>query len=242
MSEPEGNGQQAGSMWYFVFAGQRQGPVPEAKIRELINAGQVKAGTLVWTEGMAEWLPVESVPALASFAAEAAQAGVHTAPPTLPGPLVAGVPGPTNYAGFWLRAGALVVDSLIIGLVMFAVYCGFSGFVMVLGGTRGSTRFSGADVLITIGGCFLNLAPILLGWLYYAIFESSERQATLGKAMLGLRVTDLEGRRISFGRATGRFFGRILSNFILFIGFIMAAFTEKKQTLHDMIAGTLVLK
>ncbi len=229
-------------MWYFVFAGQRQGPVPEAKIRELISAGQVKPGTLVWTEGMAEWVPVESVPALASFAAEAAQAGVHTAPPTLPGPLVAGVPGPTNYAGFWLRAGALLVDSLIIGIAMFAVYCGFSGIVMVLGGAGGPTRSSGASSFVALGGCFLNFVPILLGWLYFAMFESSEKQATPGKAMMGLRVTDLEGRRISFGRATGRFFGRILSNFILFIGYIMAAFTEKKQALHDMIAGTLVLK
>ena len=73
-------------------------------------------------------------------------------------------------------------------------------------------------------------------------FESSVYQATLGKMMLGLRVTDLHGKRISIGRAVGRYFAKILSAVILCIGFIMAAFTQKKQALHDLIAGTLVVR
>ena len=82
-----------------------------------------------------------------------------------------------------------------------------------------------------------------LQWLYFAGMESSERQATFGKAAMSLRVTDLEGRRLSFGHATGRFFAKIVSGLIPFaIGYIMAGFTEKKQALHDMIAGTLVLR
>jgi uncharacterized RDD family membrane protein YckC len=81
-----------------------------------------------------------------------------------------------------------------------------------------------------------------LNRLYYALLESSTWQGTLGKRALGLEVTDLEGRRISFGRATGRFFAKIISALILWIGFIMAGFTEKKQALHDMIAGTLVIR
>jgi uncharacterized RDD family membrane protein YckC len=72
--------------------------------------------------------------------------------------------------------------------------------------------------------------------------ESSARQATLGKMALGIVVTDLDGNRIGFGRATGRYFAKILSALILLIGFIMAAFTQKKQGLHDIIAGTLVVK
>jgi uncharacterized RDD family membrane protein YckC len=59
---------------------------------------------------------------------------------------------------------------------------------------------------------------------------------------LGIRVTDLDGGRISFGRATGRYFGKILSGLILGIGFLMAAFTERKQALHDLLAGTLVVR
>jgi uncharacterized RDD family membrane protein YckC len=73
--------------------------------------------------------------------------------------------------------------------------------------------------------------------------ESSERQATFGKSVMSLRVTNYEGQRISFGHATGRFFAKIVSGMVpLAIGYIMAAFTEKKQALHDLIAGTLVLK
>jgi uncharacterized RDD family membrane protein YckC len=72
--------------------------------------------------------------------------------------------------------------------------------------------------------------------------ESSAKQATVGKMALGIIVTDLEGRRLGFGRATGRYFAKILSALILGIGFLMAAFTERKQGLHDMVASTLVVK
>ncbi len=83
---------------------------------------------------------------------------------------------------------------------------------------------------------------MLFVWLYYALFESSSKQATLGKMALGIVVTDIDGNRISFGRANARFWSKIISGMILGIGFLMAAFTEKKQGLHDMIAGTLVIK
>jgi uncharacterized RDD family membrane protein YckC len=82
----------------------------------------------------------------------------------------------------------------------------------------------------------------LVNWIYEAALESSSYQATLGKMALGLKVTDLEGRRISFARATGRHFAKILSGLMFFIGFIMAGFTQRKQALHDMIAGTLVVR
>ena len=80
-----------------------------------------------------------------------------------------------------------------------------------------------------------------VGWLYWAGLESSGLQATLGKRVVGLMVTDMAGQRISFGRATGRYFGKILSAMLFYVGFLMAAFTDKKQALHDMLAGTLVV-
>jgi len=79
-------------------------------------------------------------------------------------------------------------------------------------------------------------------WIYEAAMESSSKQATLGKMALGLKVTDEQGRRISFGRATARYFSKIISGMILLIGYIMAGFTARKQALHDMIAGTLVTR
>ena len=72
--------------------------------------------------------------------------------------------------------------------------------------------------------------------------EASSKQGTLGKMVLGIIVTDEAGNRISFGRATGRYFGKILSSLILLIGYIMIAFTKKKQGLHDLLASTLVVK
>ncbi len=80
-------------------------------------------------------------------------------------------------------------------------------------------------------------------WLYHAFLESSEWQATAGKKALGLVVTDLGGARISFARASGRHFAKLITGLIpLGVGYILAGVTEKKQALHDMIAGCLVLR
>ena len=83
----------------------------------------------------------------------------------------------------------------------------------------------------------------VVSWLYYALSESSSWQATLGKKILNLKVTDISGQPISFGRASGRYFAKIITGMIpLMIGYIMAGFTEKKQAIHDMIASCLVLR
>lgn len=89
---------------------------------------------------------------------------------------------------------------------------------------------------------FIAFLSKIVEWLYFAIMESSTHQGTLGKIALGIKVTDIQGNRISFARATGRYFGKILSGLVLMIGFIMAGFTEKKQALHDILADCLVIK
>jgi uncharacterized RDD family membrane protein YckC len=101
-----------------------------------------------------------------------------------------------------------------------------------------------AGVLLIIGVIFLFFTVgLAVTWLYHALMESSEWQATVGKKTLGLVVTDMAGRRVSFGRATGRHFAKIVTNMVpAFIGYIMAGFTEKKQALHDMMAGCLILR
>lgn len=82
---------------------------------------------------------------------------------------------------------------------------------------------------------------VIVVWLYYALMEISSKQGTLRKMALGIKVTDLNGNKINFGRATGRYFGKIISAFILFVGFIMIAFTQKKQGLHDIMSRCLVV-
>ncbi|HEY2646384.1 MAG TPA: RDD family protein [Candidatus Acidoferrales bacterium] len=154
---------------------------------------------------------------------------------------------PLRYAGFWARFVAAMIDGLILGIptgivVMVLVFL-FGGFAMV-GHRRpvdpGEARAIAATIVpfFFLGG----LVFVLLHWLYHASMEGSARQATIGKSLMSLRVTNVEGQPISFGHASGRFFAKFVSGMIPFaIGYIMAGFTAKKQALHDMIAGTLVL-
>ncbi|HVS83751.1 MAG TPA: RDD family protein [Pyrinomonadaceae bacterium] len=143
------------------------------------------------------------------------------------------LPAPA-YAGFWIRFLAYFIDTLISCAVFFPVGI-ILGVIIV---ASGSDPNSADMILLRLS---TNGLSIVAGWLYFSLCESSAWQGTVGKKVLGLRVTDLDGRRISFGRATGRHFSKILSGLILGIGFIMIAFSEKKQGLHDQIAGTLVL-
>ena len=142
-----------------------------------------------------------------------------------------------QYGGFWLRFVAYIIDAIVMVAVQYVI-------LMVLGLDEALTGgFSEETATLSAGQSLTaNVISIVLGWLYFAVLESGSWQATLGKKALGMVVTDVDGQRISFLRATGRYFGKIVSSIILLIGFIMIAFTERKQGLHDMMAGTLVVK
>jgi uncharacterized RDD family membrane protein YckC len=157
------------------------------------------------------------------------------------------VPFPSPYAGFWLRVVAHIIDSLIAGVVIgifFLLGLAFVGIGSLTEMFRGMENSAAAPpVAFILMMVFIGIAALFAGWIYYAYMESSPNQGTLGKMALGLIVTDLQGRRVTFGRASGRFFARIVTGMIpLGIGFMMAGFTERKQALHDMIAGCLVLR
>jgi uncharacterized RDD family membrane protein YckC len=153
-----------------------------------------------------------------------------------------------EYAGFWLRFVALLIDNVVLGLGVILVLIPLI-FLTGLRGFLGEFHPNSEDMndvgIFMIIGLVLLVATgsLVLTWLYHALMESSEWQATVGKKVLGLVVTDMAGQRVSFGRSTGRHFGKMLTNLIPFlIGYIMAGFTEKKQALHDMLAGCLVLR
>ncbi len=132
------------------------------------------------------------------------------------------------YGGFWIRVVAYIIDGILLTIV-----CGIVD------------RLLGINILATDWDHYdplANVISLVIGWLYFALLESSERGATVGKMVMGLRVVTSDGRRLSFMNATGRYFAKILSAIILCIGFIMVAFTDKKRGLHDIIAGTLVIK
>ena len=140
-----------------------------------------------------------------------------------------------TYAGFWWRFLGYIIDAVISACIFFPLGA-LLGVAIV---ASGEDPNSPSMLLARLG---LNGVSLIVTWLYYAFCESSSWQGTIGKKVLGLRVTDLDGNRISFGNATGRHFGKILSGLIFGVGFIMIAFTERKQGLHDMMASTLVLK
>jgi serine/threonine protein kinase/uncharacterized RDD family membrane protein YckC len=136
-----------------------------------------------------------------------------------------------GYAGFWRRAGAAVIDNLILALPIFAV------FVVAVIIVQPETEEAG---LVVAG--ILQVLSILIMWGYFAGLESSRHQATFGKRALGLRVTDDEGTPIGLWRATGRHFGKVVSALPLGIGYYIAGFTQKKQALHDLMARCLVVR
>lgn len=151
------------------------------------------------------------------------------------------------YAGFWLRFVAYMIDGAILAFGLGILVVGAVVFLGV-GFFRGlGQELDHADDIVPVMViALLCLAALVFTagiWIYYALMESSVHQGTLGKMALGLTVTDMQGRRVSFGRATGRYFAKFITHMIpLAIGYIMAGFTEKKQALHDMIASCLVLR
>jgi len=150
---------------------------------------------------------------------------------------------PVTYAGFWWRFLAVIIDGIVLNIAQWILIMPFLGImgITIYGMNQGNMDEESAMLLI------MSMIPMVsisaaLSWLYFALMESSKLQGTLGKMALNIKVTDMDGERISFARATGRYFGKILSSFIFLIGYIMAGFTEKKQALHDMLAGCLVIK
>jgi uncharacterized RDD family membrane protein YckC len=152
--------------------------------------------------------------------------------PPRPGRPARGKSRRLEYAGFGRRWLAAIIDNIILLAVGFAIGMGV-GYGMIASGIDPSTP--GPQLALTVLGIVINL-------LYNGLMISSTTQATLGKMAMGIKVTDLDGRPISFGRALGRELGKILSTCTLLIGYLMAAFTERKQALHDMLAGTLVVQ
>jgi len=140
---------------------------------------------------------------------------------------------PMAFAGFWCRFAAYTIDGVIIGFVMNSLYW-FIRNQLQLG-----TSFDFSENMTNV---IFSLLNVIFCWCYFSGMESSPLQATLGKWLVGIYVTDIEGNRIGFGKATGRFFSKIISGIILTVGYWLAGFTEKKQALHDMIAGCLVLR
>lgn len=233
--------------WFVGRQGTRSGPYPTDVVRRMVAAGEIRPGDLVWREGMADWVPLSSVP------------GLGPAPATSPVPLSAAQPmsdnpyaapsavdfpvevittatgGPFVYADFLSRVAAALIDGVVLLVAVVTSMFAIGAFFGVMSG--GDLESVGAAVQ----GCG-QLAGIIIGVTYYVVLESSVKQGTWGKQLLGIKVTDMQGNRISGGRALGRYFARFITNCTFGIGYLTPLFTEQKQTVHDMICGCLALR
>jgi uncharacterized RDD family membrane protein YckC len=250
-----------GDRWFYIdSAGTQFGPATAAEIREALRMGRATDSCLAWREGLVDWQPI------ARLARELGM--VPTAPPPPPGASIE-PPAPPSapagaapadadanpyrapesaqserinttdiaYAGFIRRFAAYCIDGVIVVVLASAVALPLAGSQAVLPGG------DPADVMRALvrTQAPASLAQLVIAMLYYTLQESSSAQATLGKRALGIKVTNLQGGRLSFAHALGRWVAATLSYLTLYVGFFLAGFTQRKQALHDLVAGTLVV-
>ena len=254
--------------WYFVDAqGQQQGPVSAALLIGHLRQGRLRTDSLIWREGWSDWQPLSAASVELGLNAPVSAAPPRQSTPA-PSPVVTPVASPAAapasspyaasaarldfesawadtgdvvYAGFLRRWAALFLDTFIIGLVaqILAAVAGAVFAFSLFGGIEESSGMPSAGLIAFY--LVFYLIYFALAGMYYALMESSSNQATVGKLALGIKVTDREGRRLSFAHALGRWFSAALSHLTLWIGFLMAGFTDHKRALHDFVAGTLVV-
>jgi len=246
------------AIWYYVDAqGQQQGPVTAQIVVGQFRLGRLTTATLVWREGLPTWVGLDEVRQELGIAVAAA--AIPVAPPAPP--VVAPVQQQTPprdesvgaarrsvapsvgaqdivYAGFLRRWAALFIDSIILSVVFYALSM-FFGMAAVFG----SASLDAGTGAAALNGIFamMYLLYFLMAGAYYSLLESSSNQATVGKMALGIKVTDSNGQRLSFLHALGRWASAALSYLTFYIGFFFAGWTERKQALHDFVAGTMVV-
>ena len=250
--------------WFYVDeSGQRGGPVDEAGLDALIAARQINSTTLVWHEGMSDWQPLGDrapAPAMAAPVINPGEAvcvecgGVFPVEETIrvgkvqvcanckpvfvqkmrEGVAPTAPMGSLVYAGFWLRFGAVFLDGILLLIINTALNLAFG---LGIAGVSGTAHGEAAGGFL---GVALMLIELALGAVY-EIFMVGKYGATLGKMACKIRVVTPTGAPISFGRALGRYFAKILSQIICLIGFIIAAFDDEKRALHDRICDTRVI-
>jgi uncharacterized RDD family membrane protein YckC/type II secretory pathway pseudopilin PulG len=231
------------------------GPYSLEELRQYLASGQIIPTDLAWYQGAPDWMPVTQVPGLNPQPVAPPMAAPQMPPamppmgppgmppmgatPAMPAmPPMMGMPsmpmggsGYVTYAGFWKRVAAYIGDYIVLGIVGSLIGGAMLGSVIKTNDPQ--------KVLAASLGFYALMIPLVV--LYFTVMESGAGQATFGKRMVGIVVTDLNGQRISFLKALGRLLGKIVSGAIFYVGFMMAGFTEKKQGLHDIMAGTLVV-
>ena len=258
-------------MWYYFDDQQQRGPVMDADLEALRRDGKINSETLVWREGMANWQPLREVQQAAGGTAPRPDAPPAIAPTAevvcsqcgglfpanevirygsaavcanckpifvqklKEGANVAG--GQMEFAGWWTRFAAYFLDGIITGIIG-AIFGGVLGAAIgAAGGMSGNNRLAGV-IIIQIAAAGIGFAVRAA---YFIYFIGKDGQ-TPGKKLCKIRVVNADGSPVGYAKATGRFFGYLLSTLILCIGFLMAAWDDEKRALHDRLCNTRVIK
>lgn len=218
--------------------GERFGPYTEDEVRQWLRDGTVRTDELGWYEGMTDWRP------LGELFPDARPAAGATPPPPPPFLGVNDVAEP-DYATFWTRVGAWIIDYIIL-MVPFTIISMAMGLSGMMAEFLSSAEHDQTAAFMAVSAAMRPISYVLVvvGFLYYVFFESSKWQATPGKMALGIRVTDVQGHRLTLARAAGRNAIRLVnaaSSLVPFVFYIVTAFTQRKQGVHDLLAGTYVI-
>lgn len=231
--------------WYIGKNGKQSGPFTGTQVREMAAVGDLTPTDLVWKEGMADWVAAGTLKGLFDAGAPSvAPPPPHRnfAPPTgIDIPLTFDTTrqaGPLHYADYLPRVGASLLDGLFTGLMGCVPWFVLVFLAMVMAGDNPDTR----EGLSVVANCVSQLVSFVIGITYYVVLETSSKQGTWGKQIVGIKVADIHGNRLTTGRAIGRYVAKMVNVFTCGIGVLMPLFTERKQTLHDMIAGCVALK
>jgi uncharacterized RDD family membrane protein YckC len=256
--------------WHYVENGQSTGPVGDEQLAELGRTGKINADTLVWHEGMADWLPYGQINAgprpagtgapRLTLAAAGSDPGATAAcaecgkifpvgemipygnsricancKPVFMQKLAEGAPvntGQMNYAKILTRFAAVFLDGLILWVVSMVINL-IAGLGMAQSLGTAPRGFSALYII-------LFLVQMAIG-ISYEVFFIGKYGATLGKMACKIKVVTADGGRVTYARALGRYFAKMVSAFTCLIGYIMACFDDQKRALHDRICDTRVI-
>jgi uncharacterized RDD family membrane protein YckC len=214
---PQKPSSEAVACWFYSVEGNTCGPVTTEHLKQRVAQGTAHITDPIWRDTMTTWAPMSEVPEFRNWIASLPQTERSTAK--------------ENYAGIVQRFLASIIDSAIVSAVSLIVIVIPVVSVIV---SNNSESTESTSLLVS-------LCSFIITWIYFAGFESSPRHATPGKMTLGLQVLTENGQPISFGRATGRHFAKILSGLLLGIGYLLPLVSKKRQALHDSLAGCVVV-
>ncbi len=223
-------------VWHYVLDDTPYGPTTASDLNDMARRGLIDAASLVWRDGWDEWQPLGEVRELAGVVAAATPPPIVGAPGRTESPPPS-VPATRDTLRLFLsRAAAAFIDQLIL----LVPSCALMFPVIIVFVLRGMTTDQLQNLSMTDHRYWMLIAvQWIVHWAYSSITESSALMGTIGKRALGLRVTDLHGRRLGFGRASARYWSKLLSSPLVF-GYLFALLTGGKRALHDMVAGTVI--